>query len=185
MRHYSFQLAPPPPPPPPPPSSTPKLHPPKAAMTCFGLSSLFRRSKSTKQHHSLASQQPHPSQPSSSFHAQAQRIAQIPVSGISRTHIGTTSSYLPTSQAVHPRGPYATGRDPANFGGYGRVDTFSTVDSTGDTLLGSNVDLGKKGGYGGQESDKGAWQGKPNGTPYDRREELTEEDEDMWARMAM
>lgn len=29
------------------------------------------------------------------------------------------------------------------------------------------------------------WQGKPNGTTYDRREELTEEDEDAWARMAM
>lgn len=33
--------------------------------------------------------------------------------------------------------------------------------------------------------NKGTWQGKPNGTAYDRREELTEEDEDMWARMAM
>jgi hypothetical protein len=29
------------------------------------------------------------------------------------------------------------------------------------------------------------WKGKPNGTAYDRREELTEEDEDTWARMMM
>lgn len=29
------------------------------------------------------------------------------------------------------------------------------------------------------------WQGKPKGTSYDRREELTQEDEDMWAMLAM
>ena len=29
------------------------------------------------------------------------------------------------------------------------------------------------------------WQGKPNGQLYDKREELSAEDEDMWAKMAM
>lgn len=29
------------------------------------------------------------------------------------------------------------------------------------------------------------WKGKPNGRPYDRREELSPEDEDMWAKMSM
>ncbi|KAJ9156658.1 hypothetical protein NKR23_g1228 [Pleurostoma richardsiae] len=34
-------------------------------------------------------------------------------------------------------------------------------------------------------AQESAWKGKPVGKQYDRREELTEEDEDMWARMAM
>lgn len=29
------------------------------------------------------------------------------------------------------------------------------------------------------------WKGAPNGTAYDKREELTPEDEDMWANLAM
>lgn len=160
-------------------------------MTCFGLSSLFRRFKASRQNQDYASHhQPHPShQPSSAFHAQAQRIAQIPVGGISRNANGTTSCFLPTSGQVaqHGRGPYAGGREPTTPFGHGRKDTLSTV-STSDTLLGSQVDLGdgKKGGDYGQEFvDRGAWHGKPKGTPYDRREELTEADEDMWARMAM
>lgn len=54
-----------------------------------------------------------------------------------------------------------------------------------DTLIGSPVDVEEKKGVYGHDAHKSTWQGKPNGTAYDRREELTEEDEDMWARLAM
>lgn len=68
----------------------------------------------------------------------------------------------------------------------GRVDTFTML-STGDTLIGTPElqELLEKKSTHGQDVHKSTWQGKPNGTAYDRREELTVEDEDMWARMAM
>lgn len=67
------------------------------------------------------------------------------------------------------------------------MPSHSTIASTDSTVVGgedyySPRDEKKQLTPGTHNS---TWQGKPNGTTYDRREELTEEDEDMWARMAM
>lgn len=61
-----------------------------------------------------------------------------------------------------------------------------TEASTDATLVWDAVDIEKEKGLAhAKPTEQSAWEGKPNGTAYDRREELTEEDEDMWARMAM
>lgn len=95
---------------------------------------------------------------------------------------GQTSCYISTYQPAQQKGPHAPGTPPSKTRD-GRVANDET-DTSGETLVGSPVDTEKKGEYG-QDLNKSTWQGRPNGTAYDRREELTEEDEDMWARMAM
>lgn len=167
-------------------------------MACFGFFSRFRRSKSAKpstsetSHPPTASARPHRhapehvrpgAQPSCAFHDQAQRIAQTPVGGLRRNPgVGQTSSFIISYQPAHSKGPHAACETASNARD-GRAATFETG-CTEDTLVGSAMDLEKKGGYG-PDANKSTWQGKPNGTAYDRREELTEEDEDMWARLAM
>ncbi|KAJ4418706.1 hypothetical protein N0V82_005377 [Gnomoniopsis sp. IMI 355080] len=125
--------------------------------------------------------------PSSSFHDKAQEIAQIPVSGMLRTPgPGQTSSYISSYQPVQSKGPNAAGRNPSqNAGREAQGAANADTDTTDDTLVGSAADSEKKEGGYGHDANKSTWQGKPNGTVYDRRTELTEEDEDMWARLAM
>lgn len=107
----------------------------------------------------------------------------MPVSGMLRTPgPGQTSCYINSYQPAPNKGPNAAGREESGARG-DRVDNADT-NTTDDTLVGSTVDAEKKGGYG-HDTNKSTWQGKPNGTVYDRRTELTEEDEDMWAMLAM
>lgn len=160
-------------------------------MACFGCIPWFRRSKSTTSepldalavHH-----QPHQhnnESQSSSFHEKAQEIAQKPVTGILRT---PGPVYISSPQPVPNKGPgsHASRRnDLTKSRGDGQLANIETGTAE-DTLIGSPIDVEteKKGVYG-HDAHKSTWQGKPNGTAYDKREELTEEDEDMWARLAM
>lgn len=113
----------------------------------------------------------------SAFHQQQQHqhqqradeIAQIQVAGMRRT---AGSGYVPA---------YAhrtTGPDP---------DAVSSrpYDQTTVSSYGINGKAWGEDKYEKQPQTDSAWRGKPVGKQYDRREELTEEDEDMWARMAM
>lgn len=79
------------------------------------------------------------------------------------------------------RGPNAVGTNPLSARD-GRVANFET-DTKDDTLVGSAIDAEKN--EADSQENMSTWQGKPNGTTYDRRLELTEEDEDTWARLAM
>lgn len=127
-----------------------------------------------------------PSPAPTTFQQQARQISQFQVGGMRRTRGG--SSYLPSYESTQTSGG-------ASSSGWTRP-TYSSADQTtmssygydGDTA----VDTTEKkdthvpgGGHHHQQHARSTWQGKPNGTAYDRREELTEEDEDMWARMAM
>lgn len=119
-----------------------------------------------------------------SFHQHAQNIAKIPVNGMRRadnmSFIGsydTTQRPSPSYPAVQVAHPRKAAQDTA---------TSSQTDSTGDTLVGYAADLETKDKMQqGPDVTKSTWQGKPNGTAYDSRQELTEDDEDMWARLAM
>lgn len=165
-------------------------------MACFGCIPWFRRSKANNTpqsvHPHAANQQPqqqtfrhqtYESQSSSSFHEKAQEIAQTPVSGILRT---PGPVYISSPQPVPSKGPGSHASRKDNSSRTRETDRLANVETgtAEDTLIGSPIDTEKKGVYG-SEATKGTWQGKPNGTAYDRREELTEEDEDMWARLAM
>lgn len=93
--------------------------------------------------------------------------------------LGQTLTFIRSYQPAQSKGPYAPGAIEKKS----RVETFDT-DTTDETLIGSPVDAEKKVGYE-QDTHKSTWQGKPNGTAYDRREEITGDDVDMWARLAM
>lgn len=115
------------------------------------------------------------------FQQQAKHIAQFQVGGMRRTRGG--SSYLPSYESTQTSG--------ASSSGWTRP-SYASVDATTITSYGhdSNTTLHateKKDMHfpGNRQPATSTWKGKPNGTAYDRREELTEEDEDMWARMAM
>lgn len=170
-------------------------------MACFGCIPWFRRSK-TNSTSSSSSQSVHPlpadqkafqqtfrhqtyeSQSSSSFHEKAQEIAQTPVSGILRT---PGPVYISSPQPAQNKGPGSGASrtdDSSKLRGNSRLANVETGTAE-DTLVGSPIDVVEKKGFYGHEANKSTWQGKPNGTAYDRREELTEEDEDMWARLAM
>lgn len=159
-------------------------------MACFGCIPWFRRSKSTTSAsldalpvHQHPHQQIYESQ-SPSFHEKAQAIAQTPVTGILRT---PGPVYISSPQPAQNKGPgsHASRRnDLSKSRDRGHLENVETGTAE-DTLIGSPVDVEEKKGAYGHDAHKSTWQGKPNGTAYDRREELTEEDEDMWARLAM
>lgn len=92
------------------------------------------------------------------------------------------AGYITSYQATQGLGLASGGR----AGPTGIIQGGSHEYSPSMTLVGDEADMEKKGGstYGGGAKTS-TWQGKPNGTAYDKRTELTEEDEDMWARMAM
>ncbi|KAH8785199.1 hypothetical protein F5883DRAFT_83941 [Diaporthe sp. PMI_573] len=115
------------------------------------------------------------------FQQQARHIAQLQVGGMRRTRGG--SSYLPSYESTQTSG--------ASSSGWTRP-SYASVDATTMTSYGhdSNTTLHtteKKDMHfpGPRQHATSTWKGKPNGTAYDRREELTEEDEDTWARMMM
>ncbi|KAG6358986.1 hypothetical protein INS49_012506 [Diaporthe citri] len=128
--------------------------------------------------------QPHATSPSppTTFQQQARQIAQFQVGGMRRTRGG--SSYLPSYESTQTSGGVSSSgwTRPS----YGSVDqtTMSSYGHDGDTALDTTE---KKDMHvpGHRQHARSTWQGKPNGTAYDRREELTEEDESMWARLSM
>lgn len=159
-------------------------------MACFGCIPWLRRSRSTSSESQdalpvdrIPHQQNCESQSSSSFHEKAHEIAQTPVTGILRT---PGPVYISSPQPAQNRGPgsHATRKEELSKATDNRQLANIETATAEDTLIGSPVDVEEKGAYG-HDAQKSTWQGKPNGTAYDRREELTEEDEDMWARLAM
>lgn len=100
-----------------------------------------------------------------------------------RRTTGQTSNYVTTYAPIQSTGPASSGIRP---GASTATKSHASTYRTGDTLVADTVDNEKeKEAGGGRDRTESAWKGKPNGTAYDRREELTEEDEDMWARLAM
>ncbi|KAK5954848.1 hypothetical protein OHC33_004574 [Knufia fluminis] len=89
-------------------------------------------------------------------------IANLPVAGMQKSNQLT---YITSYSSTEPSSSVSTQRQ-----------TSSTLSSSASTA----VDAAYVSRHG-----ESQWRGKPIGQPYDRREELTEEDEDMWARMAM
>lgn len=121
---------------------------------------------------------------SSAFHERARQISAIPVSGMKRTadpgNMGYVTSYQ-TTQAPNPSSSSGAGPSVTKDGERNQNYDGST---NGDaTLVGYGVEVDKL--HGGELKTGSTWQGKPNGTVYDKRQELSEEDEDMWARLAM
>lgn len=122
---------------------------------------------------------------SASFHEQARHIAATPVCGMRRIAGPGNAGYIASYQAA--QGP---GLSSSMLGPNAILpdDTKSQNhdDGTDATLVGDGVGFGnEEDSTHGGELKTSAWQGKPNGTAYDKRQELTEEDEDMWARLAM
>ncbi|PSR90309.1 hypothetical protein BD289DRAFT_221703 [Coniella lustricola] len=114
------------------------------------------------------------------FQQQARQIAQIPVAGMQRTAgTGPATNFVTTYAPVQARGPGATAATPPAH----QPGADNATYSTDATLVTDSGDREDKDGLG--KNTASAWKGKPNGTAYDSRQELTEEDEDMWARMAM
>lgn len=138
-------------------------------------------------------QQQHNTSSSSSFHQQAREISQIQVagSGIIRHRAAPgTSSYYHNHEARPPSSP----RSLAAASTIAPTNDDRRASRQTDTTLVATTEGGGGGGLGedawkknttGYNETTSMWKGKPNGTEYDRRQELTEEDEDMWARLAM
>lgn len=118
--------------------------------------------------------------PPTTFQQQARHIAQFQVGGMRRTRGG--SSYLPSYESTQTSGASSSGWTRP----YGSMDqtTMSSYGHDGDTAL-DTTEKKDMPVPGHRQHARSTWQGKPNGTAYDRREELTEEDESMWARLSM
>ncbi|KAI3399604.1 hypothetical protein diail_6243 [Diaporthe ilicicola] len=127
---------------------------------------------------------PSSQQAPSTFHQQARQIAQMQVGGMRRTR--EASSYLTSYESTAPTTGAASSAAAWTQPSYASVDqtTLSSYGHDGDTApgTGEKKDMHASGP---RQNTKSTWQGKPNGTAYDRREELTEEDEDMWARLCL
>lgn len=89
-------------------------------------------------------------------------IAAMQVAGMQRNN---QSTYITTYTATQPE-PTLTAQS-----------TTSTIDSNSSRTAVDPAFVSKHG--------ESHWKGKPNGQHYDKREELSAEDEDAWARMAM
>lgn len=95
--------------------------------------------------------------------ASSLNVAAMPVAGMQRTNQGTyTTTFTSTTLSG------GTSRSSCS-------DTSTTIDSSKTAVETNPVPS-----YG-----QSVWKGTPIGTTYDNREELTPEDEDMWANMAM
>jgi len=86
------------------------------------------------------------------------------VAGMQRSTQGTYITSYVSTQSV-----------PASYA-LDRKETSPTINSSASTA----VDAAYTSHHG-----ESQWKGKPVGQQYDKREELTPEDEDMWARLAM
>lgn len=88
-------------------------------------------------------------------------IAAMQVAGMQRNDRGT---YITAHTAVRPEAKFST------------VSTTSTFSESSQTAVDQSF-VSKHG--------ESQWKGRPNGQAYDKREELSAEDKDTWARMAM
>lgn len=122
-----------------------------------------------------------PSPAPTTFQQQARQIAQMQVGGMRRTR--GESPYLPSYESTQTSGASSSGWSQPRYGSVDQT-TMSSYGHDDDTMLGTTE---KKDMHapGHRQHARSTWQGKPNGTAYDRREELTEVDEDMWARLSM
>lgn len=94
---------------------------------------------------------------------------------------GPATNFVTTYAPVPGKGPGATAASVQQSG------ADNATCSTDATLVTNSAGQDDKEELSGDQDLKtaSAWKGQPNGTAYDKRQELTEEDEDMWARMAM
>ncbi|ROV88668.1 hypothetical protein VPNG_10313 [Cytospora leucostoma] len=115
----------------------------------------------------------HSETPPTTFQQQAREIAKIQVGGMRRTAgAGGASSHLSSYAPSQPTGPPSS------------ILEQRTVHTTHSSYA-SGSDEKKDLQFDANGAAKATDQGKPNGTTYDHRQKLSEEDEDMWARLAM
>lgn len=88
-------------------------------------------------------------------------IASLPAAGMQRS-----------SQAPYVLSHVANGASPSI------TNASTSSDATASSLTAVNKNFVSKNG-------ESHWQGKPKGKAYDKREELSAEDEEMWAKMSM
>lgn len=100
----------------------------------------------------------------SSSPAKLAKIANIPVAGMQRSNQGT---YITTHSSI--ASPYEESSR--------RQSSDASINSGSSKTAVEEVSA--------QGNGQSVWKGAVNGRQYDKREELTEEDEDMWAKMAM
>ncbi|KAK2615519.1 hypothetical protein N8I77_002269 [Diaporthe amygdali] len=117
----------------------------------------------------------------SNFNQQARQIAQFQVGGMRRTR--GTSSYLTSYESTQTSGASSSAWTRPSYGSVDQT-TMSSYGHDGDNALDADEKKDMHANHHRQHA-RSTWQGKPNGTAYDRREELTEQDEDMWARLSM
>lgn len=96
------------------------------------------------------------------------------------TYSKTTPFHKESSQLLEKQDHDASRRE--SEVSFASGETYCTNDATTVSSLGASTLVPN---YAKGRTETSPWRGKPIGKPYDRREELTEEDEDMWARMAM
>ncbi|KAG8168984.1 hypothetical protein KVR01_001733 [Diaporthe batatas] len=115
------------------------------------------------------------------FQQQASHIAHFQVGGMRRTRDG--SSYLSSYESTQTSGASSSGWTRPSYASAGAT-TMTSHGHDSNTALDTTE---KKHMHypSHRQHATSTWQGKPNGTAYDRREELTEEDEDTWARLMM
>ncbi len=108
------------------------------------------------------------------FHEQADEIARKVVAVVSRV---AGNGYTPShaNRAVGPERP-SHAASPTQDSEQTTTSTLTAVEESDD----KNEAEKEQGTHA-----QGTWHGQLVGKKYDRREELTEEDEDMWARLAM
>lgn len=115
----------------------------------------------------------HSETPPTTFQQRAREIAKIQVGGMRRTAgAGGASSHLGSYAPSQPTGPPAS------------ILEQRTVHTT-QPSYGRGSDEKKDLQFDANGAAKGTDQGKPNEATYDHRQKLSEEDEDMWARLAM
>ncbi|POS77344.1 hypothetical protein DHEL01_v204267 [Diaporthe helianthi] len=116
-----------------------------------------------------------------SFQQNAKHIAQFQVGGMRHTRDGL--SYLSSYESAQTSGASSSGWTRPSYASAGAT-TLTSYGHDSNTALDTadNKDMHYPGH---RLPATSTWQGKPKGTAYDRRQELTEEDEDTWARLMM
>jgi hypothetical protein len=103
-----------------------------------------------------------------------QRVEQIPSLDSSSDIASIRAAGMQRSN----QGTYITTHGPARHGEFSRRHSFdsSIVSDSSKTAVEKNAV---------PVNNTSVWKGAANGRQYDKREELSPEDEDMWAKMAM
>lgn len=125
--------------------------------------SLFRRSKKQTAENESSSGLVSKTSTSHHEHASTPAIAGLPAAGMQRSNQAT---YITTYTCPAP--VQAASTRPTSDVSFISDSSKTAVDDGPVPTTGQSV-----------------WKGAANGTTYDKREELTPEDEDMWANLAM